>query len=131
MAPDRKQRLKLVVSTTLVTLWGIGALAEWPVLGGMLPLALVFLLDAGTDPRDRAASSPLDWMQPRLIPLFALLFFGAFHLLANHGFPDLGLAHVWRGWLVIPTWILLLAQLILPSDPAPAGETRQAPERVD
>ncbi|MGX5730339.1 hypothetical protein ACWKWK_07365 [Pseudoxanthomonas beigongshangi] len=79
MAPDSKQRLKRVVSTSLVILWGVGALEEWPVLGSALPLVVVFLLDPQAGPADNAASRVMDVMQPRLIPLFVLLFFGAFY----------------------------------------------------
>jgi len=131
MAAGRKQRLKLIVSTSLVTLWGIGALNEWPVLGGALPLVLVFLLDSRADPADSAASRAVDWMQPRLIPLLALLFFGVFYLAVKYGFPDIGLDHVWRGWFVIPVWAVLLAHLVFPSGPEAAGDTRQTPGPVD
>lgn len=131
MAPDSKQRLKRVVSTSLVILWGVGALEEWPVLGSALPLVVVFLLAPQAGPADNAASRVMDVMQPRLIPLFVLLFFGAFYLAVKYGFPDTGLDHVWRGWFVIPLCAVLLAHLILQPGPDPAGDGRQTTGSVD
>lgn len=131
MAPDRKQRLKLVVSTLLVTLWGVGAIEEWPVLGGALPLVLVFLIDSQAAVADRAGFRASDLMQPRLIPLFALLFIGVFYLAAKYGFPGIGLGHAWRGWLVIPLCAVLLAHLVLQPAPEPAGDGQPASDSVD
>ena len=122
MTPGTKHRLKLVVSASLITLWGVGSLAGWPVLEGVLPLALVFLLNS---PRKRPTpTSPGSWASCNRawFPIFVLLFFGVFYFVAKHGFPKSGLEDVWRGWFVIPVWVALLAQLFLQSDPKPAGE---------
>lgn len=122
MTPGTKHRLKLVVSASLITLWGVGSLAGWPVLEGFLPLALVFLLNSPLETADANESGLMGLMQPRLVPIFVLLFFGVFYFVAKHGFPKSGLEDVWRGWFVIPVWVALLAQLVLQSDPKPAGE---------
>lgn len=122
MTPGTKHRLKLVVSASLITLWGVGSLAGWPVLEGVLPLALVFLLNSSAETADPNESGLMGLMQPRLVPIFVLLFFGVFYFVAKHGFPKSGLEDVWRGWFVIPVWVALLAQLVLQSDPKPAGE---------
>jgi hypothetical protein len=123
MTPGTKHRLKLVVSASLITLWGVGSLAGWPVLEGFLPLALVFLLNSPPETADANESGLMGLMQPRLVPIFVLLFFGVFYFVAKHGFPKSGLEDVWRGWFVIPVWMVLLAQLVLQSEPKPAGET--------
>lgn len=122
MTPGTKHRLKLVVSASLITLWGVGSLVGWPVLEGVLPLALVFLLNSPPETADANESGLMGLMQPRLVPIFVLLFFGVFYFVAKHGFPKSGLEDVWRGWFVIPVWVALLAQLVLQSDPKPAGE---------
>ncbi|MCL6712352.1 hypothetical protein M8R20_35780 [Pseudomonas sp. R2.Fl] len=128
MTPGTKHRLKLVVSASLITLWGVGSLAGWPVLEGVLPLALVFLLNSPAETADANESGLMGLMQPRLVPIFVLLFFGVFYFVAKHGFPKSGLEDVWRGWFVIPVWMALLAQLVLQSDPEPAGEARARDE---
>lgn len=120
MTPGTKHRLKRVVSASLITLWGVGSLAGWPVLEGALPLAVIFLLNSPPEAADSNGSGLMGLMQPRLIPVFALLFFGVFYLVAKHGFPRSGLEDVWRGWFVIPVGIALLAQLVLQADPKPA-----------
>ncbi len=122
MTPGTKHRLKLVVSASLITLWGVGSLAGWPVLEGFLPLALVFLLNSPPETADANESGLMGLMQPRLVPIFVLLFFGVFYFVAKHGFPKSGLEDVWRGWFVIPVWMALLAQLVLQSEPKPAGD---------
>ncbi len=91
MAPDAKHRLRRVTSTSRITLWGVGPLAGWPMLGGFLPLALIFLLNSRTDPAESSDSGVMDLMQPRLIPLFALLFFGVFSPWRSMGSRKAGL----------------------------------------
>lgn len=131
MTPGAKHRLRRVTSTSLITLWGVGSLAGWPVLGGFLPLSLIFLLNSRTDPAESSDSGIMGFMQPRLIPLFTLLFFGVFYTVAKYGFPKSGLEDVWRGWLVIPVWVALLAQIILEPGTEPAGGAGNAVERAD
>lgn len=131
MGPGTKHRLRLVVSTSLVTLWGVGSLAGWPVLEGFLPLALVFLLNSPMGPVDTAISGAMGFMQPRMIPILALLFFGVFYAVAKYGFPDSGIEQAWRGWLVVPVWGALLAQLILEPGIDPAGRAGETAGHTD
>lgn len=131
MAPGVKRRLKLVISTSLVTLWAVGSLAGWLVLEGVLPLVLVILLNPPADAGDSADSGVMGLMKPRLIPVFALLFFGVFYTVAKYGFPKTVFEQVWRGWLVIPVWGALLAHLVLQPDPKSVVGGGNAMERPD
>lgn len=108
MKSDFVRNLRLVASTTLLSLWGCSQLVAMPLLGeSIAPLVLALLIAPGADWFDRRAHGGyVGWLLAllALVTLTGLLFWMG---------SEASLQAFSRSpWFVVPVWLLALFGLV-------------------
>jgi hypothetical protein len=105
---DFLRNVRLVVSTTLLSVWGYSHLAATPVLGDtILPLLLALFIAPGAnwfERRDNGGYRPWLYALLALVALTGLMFWA--------GTEETIDAFAHSPWFVLPVWVLALYGLV-------------------
>lgn len=108
MKSDFMRNVRLVASTTLLSLWGYSHLAQTPLLGDLVaPLIVALLIAPGANWFDRRAYG--SWRSWLLAVLALIVFTGLLFWMGSEASLE---AFSHSPWFVLPVWGLALVGLV-------------------